>query len=136
MLQYAQHVRSDGVFVGLADLALLSLARGKDMQVVYHDNENVGLPVARPLFGILNSLLEGFDGAPKFKADIPDPNCPSTWIIACCRADFKRGHFQSLNHFVPVYPKVQLGDCWDKYSASLKDPVEGHCLKMEGFLAL
>ena len=114
-------MRSDGVFIGLADFALLSFSRGKDMLVVYHDNETAGLPVARPLFEILNSLLQGFDGAPLFKADVPDATCPSTWIVACCRADFRRGDFHTLNHFVPVFPSVQLGDSWAEYATRLQD---------------
>ena len=119
---YANHIAKKAVFLGLPELGMLCMARQKDMLIIFWDDETQGDPVARPLLQVLNELLESNPDLGKFEVnEQPDMNSPMTWVTAAVRNDFKRSSFLDLNHFMPAYPKVQLGDDWQTAVDSVQD---------------
>ena len=59
-----------------------------------------------------------------FTAD-PSVSDKNTWFAICCRADFQRVDFLSLNHFMPGWHKSQLGEeMWDKACAANSSALE------------
>lgn len=112
------------MFLGLADLALLSLSREKNMLVVFYDNEKQGAPKCVPILQLMNEFLS--DDYHKFEVEeSPDMSSPVTWVAAGCRGDFKRGPFLHMNHYVPAYPKVQLGEEWPDAVSQIQDRSRG-----------
>ena len=90
------------------------------MQVIFYDNEQQGVPKFVPVLELMNQILK--DDQDKFTVDdSPDLSSPVTWITAGCRGDFKRGDFLQINHFVPAYPKVQLGEEWPEAVNQVQD---------------
>ena len=119
---YADHIAQKAVFLGLPELAMLCMARQKDMLILFWDDETGGDPIVRPLLQIFNELLESNPGTGKFEVNEQmDMNSSTLWITAAVRCDFKRGNFWNLNHFMPAYPKVQLGEEWQTAVQGLQD---------------
>eukprot|EP00438_Fugacium_kawagutii_P032310 Skav208268 [mRNA] locus=scaffold188:298459:299357:- [translate_table: standard] len=120
--RYADHICGKGTYLGLADIALWSVSKGKSPWILFWDDENVdGEPATRPLIEVLNQLVEGT--VPEL--EMPEKvtiESPDAWVVAACRADYSRGPFMKLNHYVPAFPRSQLGDDWQKEVDSIQDP--------------
>lgn len=113
-VQYATLCCKSAFYLGILDLALLALKRGKDLAVLYWDDENAaGIPVIRPALEIMQSFVPEcvhWDGKKTVNLASPD-----TWIAACLRAGFHRGSFCQMNHWIPVFSRQQMGEeFWSK----------------------
>lgn len=120
---YADYISKSGVYLGFPDVALYASVREKDVQVVIYDEDfSPGPSSFQSLVKMLNEWMGGLSTAQPFqvKADV-DLASPITWILAAVRADYVRGTHQSCNHFLPLYPKSQLGSQWEKAVADGKD---------------
>eukprot|EP00435_Cladocopium_sp_Y103_P023179 s4175_g5.t1 len=107
--QYAQSCEKKGFYLGILDLCLFSIAYGKELAVVYWDDENSGNPVIRSGVRIMEQFVPDhviWEGPHE-----PDLASPDVWIFAAVRADWQRGSFRQLNHFIPVFSKQQLEKC-------------------------
>ena len=101
---------------------MYSIAQNKHILILFYDNESEGNPVYRPLLQVLNDILDAVPGAPKFTfPEEADPLSPGAWIVAACRCDFVRAPIPNLNHYLPVYPRLQLGDHWEKAVAQVQE---------------
>lgn len=120
---YAKHIAKPGEHLGLLDVGLLAAARHKDILLMYYDNEKIGPPVLRSLLDILRDVT---DGVADFQGPChPDPSQATTWVMAIMKGDFSRGAFSELNHFMPLYPRVQAGEDWDGLVEKLKTKHDG-----------
>lgn len=110
-------------WLGLLDIALLAIQRKKDIALLYCDNERAMGPLAtRSLADLIESLT---GGAVKFPCvGSCDLKSEDTWILAVCRADFQRGNLQSMNHFMPVYPRAQVKEDWEQFTEKLRKRCE------------
>ena len=104
---YSQRILKKGVYLSVADLAMMSKLKNKAICMVYWDNEHLGkAPPVVPLQESLTALAgRTFPDLPK--CDMPDEN---TWCVGVCRADYRRDGFQQLNHFVPLYQEAVMTD--------------------------
>ena len=107
--QYAKCCEKQGFYLGILDLCLLSIGYGKELAVIYWDDETSGEPVVRRGVDIMEQFVPDFvvwEGPHK-------PNLASehVWVFAAVRADWKRGSFRQLNHFIPMFSKEQLERC-------------------------
>ena len=119
MHQYADFVTGRNEYLGVLDLALLAIQRKKDVVLLYYDNERPEGPLAMRSLAELIETLTG--GAEKFPGvGSCDPKSADTWILALCRADFHRCDFESMNHFMPVYPKAQVKEDWEQFTEKLR----------------
>lgn len=101
------------------------MERKKTTLIVFYDDETKDQPVLRPLTDVLNQFFDAGSGVPKFKqVGNIDVNDASTWVMAACKADYTRGSFLSLNHYIPVYPRGKLGDFWDSEVSKLMAKVD------------
>lgn len=106
-------------YLGLLDIALLAIQRKKDIVLLYYDNERAEGPLATRSLADLIETLTG--GAEKFPCvGSCDLKSEDTWILAPCRADFRRCDFQSMNHFMPVYPRAQVKEDWEQFTEKLR----------------
>eukprot|EP00435_Cladocopium_sp_Y103_P020860 s3829_g5.t1 len=106
--RYGKHISNDGTFLGLVDIAMLADKWNKNVVMLYYDNDFQGHHNLRLLRNIFNELL-GFPQEP-----MPPLDSPDTWVIAVCRGDFSRDGFLSLNHYLPVWTRQQLGEVWEE----------------------
>ena len=121
-VQYSQHIGASSAYLSLADFALLTFERKKHMYILFYDDEHAGYPVHRSLLDVVNDLVASHPLARAFELpDAPDMSNPDTWTLACCRADFQRGQFQQLNHYLPVFTKEQLAQEWGVAVMETKD---------------
>ena len=108
--------------MGLADLAIFSLFRETPMSVIFYDDEFEGHPEQRSLLTIMNQILSAVPGTSQLSLPEQDGAKGSAqWIVAACRSDYERGQFWSLNHFMPVFGRADLGDSWDEECKLVQD---------------
>lgn len=121
---YGDYVGMRGVYLSLLDLAMLSWLRKKNTWVIIYDDEFDEKPSCRNLVDMLVALVKdvpGLDLGPLPASAPYDPSSSDTWILAACAADFKRGAFLKLNHYVPVYSKESLGAEWANAVCRIQD---------------
>ena len=120
---YAETVIKNGFYLGILDIALLARAREKDILLVYFDDDFEDAPGVSTLFEVLAKLVPGSVMPPVEKAI--DPASSSTWTVASVNASFRRGSFQQLNHFLPLFNKEAMGDnAWDTIALQNKDKLK------------
>ena len=116
--QYAQSCEKKGFYLGILDLCLMAISYGKELAVIYWDDEFDGNPVVRSGVDIMEQFVPDFviwDGPHQ-----PDLASYDVWIFAAVRADWKRGSFRQLNHFVPLFSMQQLERCEQGLFESMK----------------
>lgn len=121
-VRYAQKVKDPGVYLGFADLALLTIARQKATYVMVYDDELEGQPKCDCILEMLNRHLEGTN-APMFELPAGSYDSETAWVLLCCRMDFERAAFVTLNHFAPMFSEaahrsLQVKHCSDHDAAS------------------
>ena len=105
--KYAKHIAADGRYLGLVDIAMLGRKFNKTPVLLYYDQDFQGQNPLRLLRNIFNGML-GFDEEP-----MPPMDSPDTWVIGVCRSDFSREGFLSLNHYIPIWTRQQMGSVWE-----------------------
>ena len=111
VLQYSRQIAMDKQWLGLLDLALLSKGRKKNIMVCYFDDSFQGLPSSRSLLEMLHHPTGGRLGSP---AEVHAPlDSIDTWVFVACSADYSRKAVSQLNHWMPAWPKAQIGEHWD-----------------------
>ena len=99
--------RKNAFYLGILDLCLLAISHGKELGVLYWDDEKPG---QHPVIKSGASIMEIF--VPDFviweKPHELNMNSHDTWLFAACRSDFVRGSFRQINHFVPLFTKAQM----------------------------
>jgi hypothetical protein len=89
------------------DIAMLGRKFNKTPVLLYYDQDFQGQNPLRLLRNIFNGML-GFDEEP-----MPPMDSPDTWVIGVCRSDFSREGFLSLNHYIPIWTRQQMGSVWE-----------------------
>ena len=121
---YAKYISKSGVYLGLADLAIYSMSKKKDLHILFYDNENLGTPQHRPAVEILNQMVNAVGGASLEGFPVPQEAAATSslaWFIAACNATYNRGDFLSLNHYLPAYARSWYGDDWDAQTKAVQD---------------
>ena len=73
------------------------------MRIVYFDDEFAGSPPVLDMMDFIRPMVSVED--PDKEARHPVP-----WYLACLMADYRRGSFQQLNHFMPLFSKTHMAD--------------------------
>jgi hypothetical protein len=89
------------------DIAMLGRKFNKTPVLLYYDQDFQGQNPLRLLRNIFNGML-GFDEEP-----MPPMDSADTWVIGVCRSDFSREGFLSLNHYIPIWTRQQMGSVWE-----------------------
>ena len=111
---YANTVKKNGFFIGLLDLALLARSRKKRLMVLHYHDACQDPPQLAPVMDIFHPLYASSEHSPP--EDIMHVDHESgTWNVAVLLADYTRGSYQQLNHFVPLFQKDTMGEqLWSK----------------------
>lgn len=90
------------------DLFLYLAQKGKDLAVCVFDKDDTNIVSFR---SVIRDLLpeEVVDWEDCLDEEI-DLSSEHTAVVVPCQANFERGDFLDLNHFVPVWTRQQLGD--------------------------
>ena len=123
--QYAKHIRKDGVYLGLGDLALF--ARQEEVAVLTHHwvEKTWGQP--GPIS--LNQRLQNVTGDTSEFVD--GSHSSKTWVVSFTSSTFARGSFFSLNHAMPLLHKEQIGDEWEKVTSATMTKMKGKLTKVK-----
>ena len=124
---YAKCIQKRGIYLGLLDLALLAMNRGKDILLVPYDDELEGPPKVRALSNIIRDFAP--DGWQFPGQAAPDITSPDTWVLALTNAKFVRAEFQMLNHYMPVFPQQQLADDWHTVATTAEKKLDSQMQK-------
>ena len=112
-VSYAEIVKKNGFFTGLLDLALLAQSRKKRLMVLHYDDSGED-PQAVPLMDILRPLY-GSSELPPPEDMMHVGGKSDTWYCAAILAEYAKGSYQQLNHFVPLFHKDTMGELlWSK----------------------
>ena len=109
---YAEQVKKDGFYLGILDLAMWAMDREKELFIIYHDDEYKDIPAVRPVDDICQDFVPAALSWGQRKSG--DMGSKNTWVVSACKADFTKGGFRQLNHFVPVFTRQQMGALWDE----------------------
>ena len=133
MEEYADYITRNGMYLGLLDLGAFCEHWQTSPTVIAYDLDFAEIPAQKPLQKILNelsgvsSVLESYDE--------PNKADPSTWYLVACRADFQRDVLQKLNHWMPAWPKEQLGDLWETLRqatmSKIQKKIASTCTKLQ-----
>ena len=106
--QYAALTEKDGFYLGVLDMCVMAIERGKDLAFLYWDDEfPEGNPAIRSAIQVMESFVPDhvfWDGPKEL-----DLTSLDTWLLGCCRSDFRRATFRQLNHFIPLFSQGQCG---------------------------
>jgi len=118
-------IGKDSEYLGHADIAALTIKLQSTASVMVLSYDNDFTDDSAPIS--LGSYLSNVSGgAWEFLPDSPDLEAfSSTWLIACCKANFQKGPYQSLNHYLPLFVEAQLGkDQWSRSCEILKETLD------------
>ena len=124
---YADYIHQPGTYVGFADLAVLAMERKKDVLILAYDDSTTEGIATRSVGTMLEHVTSGTCQWPA--TETPDLNAPNTWAFAMVHSSYERVPEQYLNHFLPVYPKIQYGESWDDAVSRLLDKCFRKCEK-------
>ena len=123
--QYAKHMRKDGFFLGLGDLALFACQEKVGVLTHHWVDRNWGEP--GPLS--LNQRLQSFTG--EENEFVPGPLDASPWVVSFTSCTFARGSFFSLNHAMPLLHKDDIGDGWEKMTSDTISKMQAKLKKLQ-----
>jgi len=109
---YAETVTKPGFYLGVLDIALLARRREKDILILYYDDEFKDVPTVKNLSQILGAIFP--DAEVQGQKESPKPEHATAWCLASLMANYERGSFRQLNHFVPLFVKASMGEAmWE-----------------------
>ena len=111
---YANTVKKNGFFTGLLDLTLLARSRKKVLKVLHYHDACLNPPPVASVMEIFHPVYSISEHVPP--ADMLHTGDKSdTWYAAVLLADYSKGSYQQLNHFVPLFHKHAMGEqLWSK----------------------
>lgn len=120
--KYSDFIAQDARYLGVLDLALIAEKYNKEIGLIYYDDDWADQLVCKRLSHHLWRVTARQVGSEI--ALEPDRTSENSWFVMACRADFVMGTFTTLNHFVPLWTKEQLGSLWDFSWAQTMQKVE------------
>ena len=129
--QYCQLIGKSGCYLGLADLAMLSIEHNKQVMVLLLGDED---PELKSLKLMLPSPVAGMET----HADSPDISSHGTWCFAFCSCDFKPHQLHQWGlrgHFLPLFPRELELFHWDREVADLQSKLQHRVQKLEAKVA-
>ena len=98
----------------------MAKVRNRDVLLLIYDDESEDAPKLRPLNEMLQQLSNPTDlHGPMPGSRDPDIEDARTWVLALTRADYARGPWLSLNHFVPLYHQSNFQGQFDEHASKL-----------------
>ena len=99
--------RKPGFYLGILDLALIALEKGKTLILLHGDDEPEGLR-PRNVLEVMESFVPTavyWEGEKEMDFAALD-----TWIMLSCKANFAPATFRQLDHWIPLFSKQQEGE--------------------------
>ena len=76
--------------------------------LLYFDDEFTDLPKLVGFDQMLQSMFPDMDL--ELPASPPDPDSSETWCVAALQANYERGDFRQLNHYMPLFSRKAMGE--------------------------
>ena len=93
--------------MGILDLALIALEKGKNLILLHGDDDPEGLRPQNVL-----DVMESFVPTAVYWDGEKEMNFASldTWIMLSCKSNFTPATFRQLDHWIPLFSKKQEGE--------------------------
>ena len=89
------------------ELLAQKLGTGKNLLIAYYDDETTELPNVLPVKKAITRMVPGVEEA---EGDSHDPTSADTVTLCSLMADYTRGSFRQLNHYVPLFHRKKMGE--------------------------